>query len=137
MDNSAKTAILKKRKAWKNLEHARTRDNHTKYRSARNKCTNTIRNSKYSYERKVATESKTNPKSFWKYANSKLKTKSCIGNLENAEGNLMYEDKEKVEILNDYFSSVFTRTEDLNEHIATREMESLLTNIAVTSEDVL
>lgn len=66
--------------------------------------------------------------------NSKLKTKTGDGSLEKANGTLVYEDVEKVEVLNNYFSSVFTRTDDLNEPIETKEMDSLLSDISVTSE---
>lgn len=93
-----------------------------------------IRDSKKSYERKIATDAKKNPKSFLKNVNSKLKTKTGVGSLEKANGTLVYEDVEKVEVLNNYFSSVFTRTDDLNEPIETKEMDSLLSDISVTSE---
>ena len=137
MDGKTKVAILKKHRAWKKYSYARSRENYRKYASERNKCTHTIRDSKKSYERKIATEAKKIPKSFWKYVNSKLKTKTGVGSLEEADGTLVYEDVDKVEALNNYFSSVFTRTDDLNEPIETREMDSLLSDISVTSEEVL
>ncbi len=39
--------------------------------------------------------------------------------------------------LNDFFSSVFTRTDDLNEPYNVQDMNSNLTNIEITPEDVL
>jgi hypothetical protein len=116
MDGKTKVAILKKRRAWKKYSYARSRENYRKYASERNKCTNTIRDSKKSYERKIATEAKKNPKS---------------------DVTLVYEDVDKVEVLNNYFSSVFTCMDDLNEPIETREVDSLLSDISVTSEEVL
>ena len=97
----------------------------------------TLLETKKSYERKIATEAINNPKSFWKYVNSKLKTKTGVGSLEESDGTLVYEDVDKVEVLNNYFSSVFTCMDDLNEPIETREMDSLLSDISVTSEEVL
>jgi len=96
-----------------------------------------IRNSKLSYERKVALESKTNNKSFWKYVNSKLKTRTGVGNLLKPDGTLTNTDEEKVNTLNDYFTSVFTRTADLNEDPDVKEMDTFLDNIDVTVDEVL
>jgi hypothetical protein len=48
-----------------------------------------FRDSKKSYERKIATEAKKNPKSFWKYVNSKLKAKTGVGSLEESDGTKM------------------------------------------------
>jgi len=51
------------------------------------------------------------PKNFWKYANSKLKTKSNIPDLfvNTNKNSLTKTDGEKVEVLSEFFSSVFTR----------------------------
>ncbi len=54
---------------------------------------------------------KSNPKRFWKYANSKRKTKTGISDLKynNDSGvKLTSNDKEKADVLADFFSSVFT-----------------------------
>jgi len=45
---------------------------------------------------------------FYKYANSKLKTRSGIADLENEDGSTTTNDKEKAQLLNNFFSSVFT-----------------------------
>ena len=59
---------------------------------------------------------KKNPKKFWQYANSKRKTKSGISELkykkENGEENKTSTDKEKAEVLANFFSSVFTNEPD-------------------------
>ena len=109
------------------------------YALNRNSCTNIIRNSKLSYEHKVpvALESKTNNKSFWKYVNSKLKTRTGVGNLLKPDGTLTNTDEEKVNTLNDYFTSVFTRTDDLNEDPDVKEMDTFMDNIDVTVDEVL
>lgn len=57
-----------------------------------------------------------NAKKFWQYANSKRKTKSGISELkykkENGEENKTSTDKEKAEVLANFFSSVFTNEPD-------------------------
>ena len=56
--------------------------------------------------------SKDNPKTFWSYVNSKVKSHNQIGDLTYTKNNptgqkLATTNEEKVDILNDYFSSVF------------------------------
>jgi hypothetical protein len=63
-------------------------------------------------EREIAKHVKSNPKIFWKYANSKRKTKTGISELkfksEEGEERKTTTDKEKAEVLASFFSSVFT-----------------------------
>ena len=69
--------------------------------------------------------------------NSKLKTRTGVGNLLKPDGTLTNTDEEKVNMLNDYFISVFTRTDDLNEDPDVKEMDTFLDNIDVTVDEVL
>ena len=50
---------------------------------------------------------KTNPKAFWKYANSKLKTRTRIDDLDREDGTKATTNREKAEEFNKFFSSVF------------------------------
>ena len=64
-------------------------------------------------EKDIAKDVKNNPKMFWKYDNSKKKTKSRIWDLKYKLGNEVITtkgkgDKDKGEVLAEYFSSVFT-----------------------------
>ena len=62
------------------------------------------------FEKQIAHQVKTNPKTFWKYARSKTKTKSSIPDLfkDNNKTESTNSDKEKTNILADFFTSVFT-----------------------------
>ena len=80
-----------------------------KYIEARNACNRTIKKAKREYERKISHECKSNPKRFWQYVQSKTKCSTGISPLDKGNGNLAYDNVEKANILNDYFSSVFTR----------------------------
>jgi hypothetical protein len=60
----------------------------------------------------IAVLSKSNPKKFWSYVNSKVTSHNLIGDLINTKNvstgqKLATTNEEKVDILNDYFSSVF------------------------------
>ena len=57
---------------------------------------------------------KINPKLFWKYVNSKLKTRQPLSDLIKPDGKLRTTDEEKAEVLNNFFSSVFTKEDTQN-----------------------
>ena len=56
---------------------------------------------------------KSNPKAFYQYISSKMLKKEGIANLIKENCDLTSNDKEKCDVINDFFSSVFT-AEDLN-----------------------
>ena len=51
---------------------------------------------------------KTSPKSFRSHVKEETKSKSSNGDLKDANGAIKTEAQDKAEILNDFFSSVFT-----------------------------
>ena len=102
-----------KRQAWNKYRKQPTQDNWRNYTFHRNLLTHTIEHHKETYENKIASEVKHNPKQFWKYVNSKTKTKGKIVDLLDSDGNITTDDYKKAEILNGHFASVFT-VEDLN-----------------------
>ena len=55
----------------------------------------------------------TNPKGFWRYVNSRLKTHSTIDDILCPDGHSVHNDTKKVILFNQFFSSVFTK-EDLS-----------------------
>ena len=82
------------------------------YNKARNKLKSMLRRDKRLFEKRIATESKSNPKAFWSHTRRKLETKSGVATLfENEKDNisLKFDDKDKANILQKQFSSVFTR----------------------------
>ena len=106
----------KKHRLWMNVTtHEERKSAQQEYTKARNRANSLLRKAKRSYERGIANDSKTIPKRFWYHARRKLKTKSGISPLlENVSDkeSLKYEDKEKAEILQKQFLSVFTRERD-------------------------
>ncbi|CAI9719265.1 Hypothetical predicted protein [Octopus vulgaris] len=56
----------------------------------------------------VATQAKTNLKSFWSYVKSKTKSKTGIADLKRSDGSKTTTDKEKADLLNTFFQSVST-----------------------------
>ena len=66
------------------------------------------RSAKKSYERDVVSQIKVNSKAFWHYAQSKMKSRVRIPNLDTPSGGIAEGYAEKSEVLADFFSSVFT-----------------------------
>ena len=92
-----------------------------------------------SHETKIAQDSKTNPKAFWKYINSKKKCQQGISALKKEDGTYTTNDKEKADILDKLFSSVFTR--ENKEHIPSippgeKSQGIYLPDIIITEEAV-
>ena len=74
----------------------------------RNKVRGITRTLRKEFEYQMALRAREEPKKFWNYANSKLKTRSKIPDLYvNADKELTTNDYDKVEVLSDFFASVY------------------------------
>ena len=82
------------------------------YAKARNKVNTLVRKDKRKFEKRIAKEGKVKPKLFWSHARRKLKTKIGVAPLltdPEDKNSLVFDDKEKANILQNQFSSVFTK----------------------------
>ncbi|KAK3886105.1 hypothetical protein Pcinc_009689 [Petrolisthes cinctipes] len=82
---------------------------------------------------------KVDPKAYYRYANSKMKARESVGPLEDKNGNIVCDDKRMREILNKYFSIVYTK-EDLENIAEPRVLfngENLLEEMNITNDKVL
>ena len=77
------------------------------YKDALNAATTEIRQSKRSYEQKLACNITNYSKSFYAYVSNKQNVRDKVGPLEDSPGNIMSQGFLMVENLNGYFSSVF------------------------------
>ena len=66
------------------------------------------------FERQLVGSLKECVKPFWRYVNSRIKTKSGIGDLKRQDGSLASSDLEKANLLSEFFTSVF-KAEDCSE----------------------
>ena len=64
---------------------------------------------KASFEIRLASNIKTNSKSFYSYVRSKQRTKDKVGPLKDNSGKIISDDTEAANCLNNYFVSVFTQ----------------------------
>lgn len=100
-------SVKNKYKAWKSYVHAKTAENYRKYRMARNRCSNIIRSAKRNFEKQIVQDIKTNTKGFWSYVREQTKAQTKMADLKDSDGILITENKEKANLLNEFFASVF------------------------------
>ncbi len=73
-----------------------------------------IRSAKKKFEQKLATEKTNNSRPFYAYLKRKTRNRVTVGPLRDAHGNIVSEDEKMAEVLNQYFSTVFTREDVTN-----------------------
>ena len=131
-------ALKKKHNAYKRWMITKDGRDYQKYKKQRNASKARVRKSILEFEKRIAQSIKKSNKGYWKYANSKLKSKSKVPDLKLSEESYTSNDQEKADILNEFFSSVFTH-EDLNNFpkSRTRIFRSKLEDIEITEEIVL
>ena len=84
----------------------------TNYKESLNLATTGIRKSKKTFEKKLAGNIKNDSKNVYAYVRSKQKVRDKVGPLENSR-NIISDGFQMAEVLNEYFSSVFT-TENIS-----------------------
>ena len=109
MNSVTAETIDKKRRAWIKLRNCSSDNNISAYKQSRNDATNVIRTAKFEYEKNICSKVKDEPKLFWSYVKSKCKTRDKVCDLMKADGTLTNSGKDKAEVLNDFFVSVFTK----------------------------
>ena len=102
-----------KQTMWRVYRRTRKDEDYANYKEALNLATIEIRQSKRTFENKLAGNIKNDSKSFYAYVRSKQKVRDKVGPLENNSENIISDGFQMAEVLNEYFSSVFT-TEDIS-----------------------
>ena len=108
MNRAAMQLRKRKKDLWR--KYCQTQDilDHARFVRCRNQLRKLTRNLRKEYEIKLVSAIKQNPKAFWRYSSSRLKTKSRVEDLLDERGTLTSNSQAKAEILSRYFSSVFT-----------------------------
>lgn len=103
--------IRKKRRLWKVYRETKDHAEYTAYKKVEKEVKDAVRKAKKKFERNLAKDARRNPKAFYSYLKSKTSNRQSVGPLkENNE--VVTDDKRQAEILNLFFTSVFTK-EDL------------------------
>lgn len=135
LNAKARKSVKKKHKLYKRFLRSDLSYDYRRYIQSRNECNRVIKQAKREYEKKLAKGCKANAKLFWKYVQSKTKSFSGISPLTKGDGSTAETDEGKAEVLNSFFSSVFTK-EDLSNvpvlETGCRSEGRLLTDVQVT-----
>jgi ribonuclease P/MRP protein subunit RPP40 len=108
MNRAAKVARRRKVNKWKQYRESGSYNDLVEYKLAAKMAEREYRKAKRVFEEKVASEVKSNPKSFYAYVRSKTSVKEVVGPLRDREGKLVTESEGMCGLLNDFFASVFT-----------------------------
>ncbi|KAI8501334.1 hypothetical protein Bbelb_206050 [Branchiostoma belcheri] len=128
----------KKRASWDRYTISGDEVDYARYSATRNDLRRLTRRLRYEFESNLVRDLKQNPKSFWRYVNSRLKTKTTIGDIKKADGTMTSSNKEKADTLNQYFCSVFTEEDTDNmPRMEAMYHGSPLEDIPITPETVL
>ena len=99
-----------KNKAWvKYTDSGRRPDMYDKYLLKLKICAKINKVAKRNFEQNLAKNVKDNSKSFFSYVRSKQRTKAKVGPLKDKGGKVINDDRLAANLLNEYFSSVFTK----------------------------
>ena len=134
-------ATKKKHRTWQRYMETRDPAKYKEYTRQRNKVRTMTRKLQRDLEKEISRTAKENPKKFWGYVKSKMKTKTGIADLiKKKDGNheeLTKTDQEKAEVLADFFSSVFTLEPDTEiPKLEEKNYHDPLMNMLITQEEV-
>jgi hypothetical protein len=103
--------IRKKRRLWKVYKESKDHAEYRAYKKVEKAVKDSVRKAKKKFEKNLAKDVKKNPKAFYSYLKSKTSNRQSVGPLK-VDGVVVTDDEKQVEILNQFFTSVFTK-EDL------------------------
>ena len=123
---------------WKKYKTTGSKHDKDSYTLRKNKLRKLTRNLRHNFEQCTAAELKNKPKTFWRYANSQMKTKPTVPTLINQDnGSKATNPLEKANLLNNFFTSVFVK-EDLDKipEIHDAKITADLSDVKITPEIV-
>ena len=143
LDRKTLLKIKKKNRVWsKKRRSLATEEETVQYNKLRNQVRRLTRKAKKLNEKRIAKNSKGNPKDFWKYTQSKLKSRASIPDLEviSEDGSVSYakDDESKANQFQQYFGGVFTN--EPNEempYFEERIYEEAIKDIDITTDMIL
>ena len=138
MNRSCLNSIRKKRTKWKKYQYCRSDYNKRNYEKTKSVASKEIKAAKVGYKKQVAENIKTNTKAFWNYVQSKTKTRNAVGSLISETGDIVTDGLRKAQMLNNFFTSVFTKEDVTNIPIfESRSNGVMLENFEITEEIVV
>ena len=138
MNNNIMKIIKMKHNAYKRWLLTKKGKDYERYKRKSNKVKSTLRKHVQTFEKKIAEQLKTNSKKYWKYAHSKLKSNTKVPDLKMENGTYTETEQEKVDILNKFFSSIFTKEDKTSVPLIDKKFSgSVLMDMDITEQMVL
>ena len=142
LDRKSLCRIKRKSRLWE--KYCQTNDGHVylEYRKVSNQVRRITRKAQKVLEKNVAKQAMTNPKNFWQFVNNKTRARPNIPDLFVDEGTptgsnvTTSSDKEKANISNQYFASVFTKEDALYDKVIPDRTECKLNDIDINEDMV-
>ena len=131
-----KNELKKKNYKFQNYRRTKSVEDHDAYIHQRNVTCNLNNKLRKKYERKLMDEYKENPRQFYAYVRRNQKVKVGISKLKKENGRETLDDKEVVEELNSFFSSVFTREGDSEIPPFPRTLAPELNDLKIEEEEI-
>ena len=132
LDAEMRKMIVEKRDAWKKWKRTGRTTEKAAYTMTEKRCKQMIRNKKNAYERNIAKNRNINPKLYYSYVNSAKKNRNRFGPLKNDAGEFIIDPKEQAETMNEFYSSVFTRSNGESPAKSSINGNNVLCDIEVT-----
>ena len=127
----------KKKRLYKRMRQTGNHMDYNKYKEIEKEVRKVIRRAKRKFEIKVSKEAGNEGKrKFNNYVKSKLGKNSGIGPLLDKNKKLVGDEQEMANILNDYFSSVFTKDNNDDPEPAVMNFDNEVCNFVVTNKDI-
>ena len=127
-----------KKKAWEHYKKQNTPEAYENYKRKLNISTRENRKAQENFENKLSKNIKNDTKGFFSYVRNKQRSRVGVGPLKDADGNMVLDDLRGANLLNSYFSSVFTRENLANVPDASKlvddKSDNNLIDIEITEE---
>jgi len=92
-------SVKKKHKLWKKWRESHNNNDALEYKKQAKRASKAVRLAKKDFERKIAKNTKSDSKSFYKYVRSKTRVKSRVGPFMDNQGNVVAGDHDMSEML--------------------------------------
>ena len=113
MQRNVMRVLRKKKRLWKQYTESKEYQSYLAYKNVQRTANSIVRKAKKTFERKLASDRKKNPKAFYSYISNRCKVQPKVGPLKDENGQVQTDDSQQAQILNNQFVSAFTR-EDLS-----------------------
>ena len=108
MNGKIERLIDKKKRLWARFRESKKQRDREAYKVAEKELKSHVRKAKKNLEKKVADQSKENPKQFYQYLKGQRANRVKVGPLKDKTGRLVVDAKEQATLLNSQYVSVFT-----------------------------